>query len=125
MERTPLPGAVLAFVDEHIESVPQLEALILLRTSAPRAWEPVEVAARIYVSEAEAGRLLASLARQRIAALAGTTYAFDAQGPHVAVIDDVATAYRTHLVQIARAIHTKAAPGVREFARAFDIKKDR
>ena len=41
------------------------------------------------------------------------------------LIAEVAAAYRTHLVTLATYIHSKASPSVREFARAFDLKKDR
>jgi hypothetical protein len=34
-------------------------------------------------------------------------------------------AYRHHLVRVANLIHSKASPAVRDFARAFQFKKDR
>jgi hypothetical protein len=37
----------------------------------------------------------------------------------------VATEYRRHLVAMATLIHSKAPSSVREFARAFDLKKER
>jgi hypothetical protein len=37
---------------------------------------------------------------------------------------EVAAAYRRHLVQLATFIHSGASPAVREFARAFDLKKE-
>jgi hypothetical protein len=41
------------------------------------------------------------------------------------VMPEVAAAYRRHLVQLATFIHSRASTAVREFARAFDFKKDR
>lgn len=38
---------------------------------------------------------------------------------------DVASTYARQLVRVAQLIHSKASLGVREFARAFQIKKDR
>jgi hypothetical protein len=38
---------------------------------------------------------------------------------------EVAAAYRRHLVPLATFIHSRASTAVREFARAFDLKKDR
>jgi hypothetical protein len=37
----------------------------------------------------------------------------------------VAATYSRQLVTVAQLLHAKASPGVREFARAFQIKKDR
>jgi hypothetical protein len=47
---------------------------------------------------------------------------WDASGE---VMPEVAAAYRRHLVPIATFIHSRASTAVREFARAFDLKKDR
>jgi hypothetical protein len=38
---------------------------------------------------------------------------------------EVAASYRRHLVPLATFIHSRASTAVREFARAFDLKKDR
>ena len=45
--------------------------------------------------------------------------------PSGQVMPEVAAAYRRHLVQLATFIHSRASTAVREFARAFDLKKDR
>ena len=47
---------------------------------------------------------------------------WDASGE---VMAEVAASYRRHLVPLATFIHSRASTAVREFARAFDLKKDR
>lgn len=39
------------FVEEHIESVPQLEALLLLRSEPQREWTATEIAKELYIPE--------------------------------------------------------------------------
>ena len=53
-------------------------------------------------------------------------YTFNPSGPaSPELMSDVAREYQRHLVPIATFIHSKASASVREFARAFDLKKDR
>ena len=49
-EQTPKPGFdPYRFIHEHIDSVPHLEALILLWNSRPVGWTCDELASRLYV----------------------------------------------------------------------------
>jgi hypothetical protein len=52
------------FVEHNIESVPQLEALLLLRKERGRGWKPVDIAKSLYIQEDAASALLADFARR-------------------------------------------------------------
>lgn len=124
-----IPNNVLQFIAEKIDTVPQLEALLLLWESQGRSWSEDEVAARIYVQREAAGFILQALQRRDLVAVEGTQPAqyryyggWDRSGD---LMSQVATAYRHHLIPVATFIHTRASSSVREFARAFDLKKDR
>ncbi|HKS55243.1 MAG TPA: hypothetical protein VJS12_08160 [Steroidobacteraceae bacterium] len=124
-----IPARVLQFLAERIDSVPQLEALLLLWESPQRLWTEEDLAARVYVERPVAAAILQALLRQQLVTLeAGPAPAYrynpqwDASGE---VMPEVAAAYRRHLVQLATFIHSRASTAVREFARAFDFKKDR
>jgi predicted transcriptional regulator len=130
MNSPQIPESVLQFIAERIDSVPQLEALLLLWENPQRSWSEDEVAARIYVSRAAATQILQALQRQNLVGLATTQssgqYEYNPQwDPSGLVMPEVAAAYRRHLVQLATFIHSRASTAVREFARAFDLKKDR
>ena len=129
MNSPQVPPSVLQFVAERIDSVPQLEALLLLWESPQRAWTEEELAGRIYVSRQIAAQTLQALQRQNlvVAEPAGPPgYRYNPQwDPSGQVMPEVAAAYRRHLVQLATFIHSRASTAVREFARAFDLKKDR
>jgi hypothetical protein len=120
-----LPDDVRQFVASRIDSVPHLEALLLIWESAPRAWTPVEVAHRVYLPEERAEGVLRELIARGWIAGGAAGYAFDAGSPDAAMIGDLAQLYRSNLIRIAEIIHRKAPPAVLDFARAFELRKDR
>jgi hypothetical protein len=129
MSSPQIPAAVLQFIAERIDTVPQLEALLLLWENPQRAWTDEQLAARIYVSRAAAAQILQALQRQQLVAAEptqATHYRYNPQwDPTGEVMPEVAAAYSRHLVPLATFIHSRASSAVREFARAFDFKKDR
>ena len=123
-----IPPHILQFVAENIDSVPELEVLLLLREGEARAWSEEEVAARVYVSRVAARGILEALRRKHLIVAHGEPplYRYQPeQAGKAELIGEVAAAYRLHLVPMATFIHTRASASVREFARAFDFKKDR
>lgn len=129
MNSPQIPPNVLQFIAERIDTVPQLEALLLLWESPQRLWTEEELAARIYVSRQNAAQILQALERRQLVtaeSAQATHYRYDPQwDPTGQVMPEVAAAYRRHLVPLATFIHSRASSAVREFARAFDLKKDR
>lgn len=129
MNSPDIPARVLQFVAERIDTVPHLEALLLMWESPERLWTEDELATRIYVSRQVAALILQSLQRQQLVTVEvapPTQYRYNAQwDPTGEIIPEVAASYRRHLVPIATFIHSRASTAVREFARAFDLKKDR
>lgn len=121
-----VPDEVWQFIAEKIDTVPHLEALLLLWENQNSVWSEDEIAARIYVSrDAAAGILQALQRRQLVSVEAGPPprYRYNPAGDASSLMPRVVVAYRRHLVPIATFIHTGASSSVREFARAFDLKK--
>jgi GAF domain-containing protein len=129
MNSPDIPERVLLFLAEKIDSVPQLEALLLISSDPQRLWTEEELAARIYVSTQVASQVLQSLQRQQLVTVElapAAQYRYNAQwDPTGEILPEVAASYRRHLVPIATLIHSRASTAVREFARAFNLKKDR
>jgi hypothetical protein len=129
MNSPQIPANVLQFIAERIDTVPHLEALLLLWETQQRSWTEEEVAARIYVSRPVAAQILQALQRQNLVtpdSAQSVRYQYNPQwDPTGQVMPEVAAAYSRHLVQLATFIHSRASTAVREFARAFDLKKDR
>jgi DNA-binding IclR family transcriptional regulator len=128
MTEPAIPQQVLQFIAQQIDTVPQLECLLLLHQHDNRAWLPEEIAARIYISRETAQGILEALVRRKLVSVEDdpSRYRFTPSeaGSH-ALVAEVANTYQRHLVPIATFIHSKASASVREFARAFDLKKDR
>jgi DNA-binding IclR family transcriptional regulator len=123
-----IPARVLQFIAARIDTVPQLEALLLLWENPQREWSEEELAARIYVGRPVAATIMQALQRQQLVTTepASARYRYNPQwDPSGEVMPEVAAAYSRHLVQLATFIHSRASTAVREFARAFDLKKDR
>ncbi|MGH8176405.1 MAG: hypothetical protein ACREV5_09110 [Steroidobacter sp.] len=124
-----IPEHVLQFIAEKIDTVPQLEALLLLWENQSQTWESGVVAARIYVRPDVCAEILQTLQRRElIRSEPGSPPRYrynpdwDKSGD---LMVQVATAYQRHLVPIATFIHSRGPSSVREFARAFDFKKER
>jgi hypothetical protein len=116
------------FVQENIDSVPQLEALILLWNSRPVWWTCEELASRLYVPLDRVGGLLRDLVRMQMAAESETeppkfSY-YSRSKDQDAMMMLVDEAYRRDLVRISTMLHEKASPAVRDFARAFRFKRE-
>ena len=128
-EDTPYTKEVDEFISEQIDTVPHLEALLLLWNSQPKQWTMEEMASALYVSSGTARSILQNLTRRGLL-IAGREapecYRYkSASSKQDNLIQAVDTAYRRNLVRISRMIHSKAAPGIREFAQAFRFTKDR
>jgi Fic family protein len=120
---------VLEFLAEQIDSVPHLEALLLLYKQTAEQWTVERTAARLYVSADTADRILRDLERRKLVSKSlddqTTVYAYDPSWDETGqLMERVAMTYRSHLTAVSAFIHSKASQSVLEFARAFKFKKD-
>jgi hypothetical protein len=123
-----ISAAVLSFIDERIDSVPQLETLLMMKDEPQRAWTVGDVAARTYVPLGEAARVLEALHRRALIAPVETGEGYRislGDGALRELVDEVARTYSANLSRIATIIHEKPPASLKEFARAFDLKKER
>jgi hypothetical protein len=123
----PLSADVDRFIAEQIDTVPHLEALLLLWNSRPKAWTVEEMAHALYVSAGMAEIILQELALKNLIHDAGSslkTYAYQSseRDPFMAQVD---LTYRRDLIRVTRMIHAKTPSAIQEFARAFRFTKDK
>ena len=116
------------FILNKMDTVPHLEALMLLWNSRPVGWTCAELGSRLYMPLDKVSHLLSDLERMQLIAEPSTDparYSYVSktweQDELMRMVD---TAYRQDLVRISTMIHAKASPAVREFARAFLFKKN-
>lgn len=120
-----IPQDVLEFIARRIDSVPHLEALLLMREETDELWNEASISRRVYVSRDQAQVILQDLARHGFIVAAGQpdTFRYEPSWDEAGILTKVAATYRRHVVHIAEMIHSKAALGaVKEFARAFKFK---
>jgi predicted ArsR family transcriptional regulator len=115
------------FLLEQIETVPHLEALLLLWTRRPRAWFVDEMAKALFLTPEATRDILDNLARKRLIVSEGEagSYRYQPDQHNDRHLSQVDSAYRHELVHITRLIHSKPPAAVREFAKAFRLKKER
>jgi len=123
----PLPDDVRQFLLEQIDSVSQLEALLLAWEHSATSWDVETLASALYVEHSKAKSIIASMvARGWLIGNAAMPdkFTFDsAWDPQGHFMQTLAATYRKHLVRVATLIHSRASAGVRDFAKAFDLKK--
>lgn len=126
MPRHEIPEEVLRFIERRIDSVPHMEALLLLWEAPSQAWSDAQIAARVYISSEHARKILADLARSGLILHAAPgTFAYNPDWDETRLMGKVASAYRHHLVHVSGLIHAKSASeAVRDFARAFQFKPE-
>ncbi|MGZ3183102.1 MAG: helix-turn-helix domain-containing protein [Telluria sp.] len=118
-----IPDDTRRFILTSIASVPHAEALLLLR-AAPRAWLVADVAARLYVSAPNAGRLLADLARSGLLVQEAEAFRYAPGNPALAdTVDTFAQLYATQLVAVTNLIHSHTERQAHSFAEAFNFRR--
>jgi hypothetical protein len=113
------------FLLAHIDSIAQLEALLLARANPGEPWDAAKTARRLYVSEPESDEALARLCAEGLLSQSEDGYRYAGLAPEKAgMVDRLADTYATHLIPITNIIHQKPRR-IREFADAFKFKSKR
>lgn len=130
MSRPELAPDLRRFIVTNIPSVPYLEAILLLRAAPQHRWSPPEMAARLYVSEAQAASLLDASVDAGIGARAPDSQLhvlYQPGTPELAdVLDRLAAHYAADVVTVATLIHGRAPEPkpAQQFADAFRWRKE-
>jgi hypothetical protein len=114
---------VRQFIIRHIDSVGELEALLLLR-SMPQGWKADQVAARLYTGERETIEFLERLRSTGLLACDEGVYRYDCRTDELSrMVDELAELYGRKLIPITNLVHGKPRR-IRQFADAFRFRKD-
>lgn len=119
---------VYKFIADEIDTVPHLEALLMLWNSRPKQWLVDEMAKALYVPRETSQRILQELTRRGLISASSEPerYSYEHQSEEKdALLHSLDVIYRRELVRVSRMIHAKAPAAVREFARAFRFTKDK
>jgi hypothetical protein len=123
-----IPDDIRQFILSSIDSIAQLEALLLLRAHPQEKWNIAAVARRLYITEQETLPLLSHLCEQGLVAPSdpkAIEYAYQPQSDQLTqLVDRLAELYAKHLVPVTNLIHSKPRTRIQEFADAFRLRKD-
>lgn len=120
-----LPGDLRDFIIRYIDSIAELEALLLLRANSAEPWTAAKVARRLYASEQDTTEVLARLCADGLLSCEGENYRYASETPELEhFVDRLAEAYSQHLIPVTNMIHAKPRR-IRQFADAFKFRKDR
>ena len=123
----PLPDLVTRLVADRIDSIAQLEVLLLLFRAAPRAWTAPEVASELRIDGAWAAEQLAVLRdRQLLGQRAPDSglHVFAPATPELAkAVDALAACYADRRVALVALLYSRPSDTIRAFADAFRIRR--
>ena len=127
MAQEEIPSNVRAFLNDHVESVVQVEVLLLLYAEPARAFSTADVVSALRIESAWAEAQLSNLcARGMLAESGAGSYRW---GPRTAEIEaavaGLAQAYADRRVTVIGLIYAKPADPLRSFADAFRIRKEK
>jgi len=118
-----------AFIVDEIDSVPHLEALLLLWRGAPQHFSAAEIARQLYISPGQGASIAEDLHRRGLIARdhsGSAGFFYDTQNEsRNGLLAAVDATYRRELIRISGIIHCKPSAGVRAFANAFRFRKDK
>ena len=123
MSDEPVPDDVRDLILRHIDSVAQLEALLLLRAHPADAWTADSTASRLYGPEGEIVHALARLCADGFLVREQETYRYECSVEKRERVDRLAEAYSRHLIPVTNLIHAKPR-NIRRFSDAFKFRTD-
>src|SRR5687767_11294496 len=123
------PEDIEQFILEKIDSVAEMEALLLLRDNAETLWSVVNLAKRLYITEEQTAKILDHLCAEGLLNPGPSEHPGFRYQPESLDLESsvsrVAEIYRKHLVPISNLIHSKPRARIREFAAAFRLRKEK
>jgi len=120
-----IPPEVREFIIRHIDSIAQLEALLLLLKKRDLQWRVADVASQLYIGEDEAKMVLDQLCADHLACCADDVYWLNEEpSGQKSLVQALASFYSRHLIPVTNLVHSKPS-GLRAFSDAFKWRKDK
>jgi hypothetical protein len=120
-----IPGDVRQFIERNIESLAQLELLLLLHNDKSRLWDAAELSKLMGFSTAMTTGLLRDLTSRGFAMVTGEKYRYgvaDSATEHS--IATLSETYRTRRVAVTTEIYSRPNKQLKSFADAFRVRKE-
>jgi DNA-binding MarR family transcriptional regulator len=122
------PAEIEQFIGQHIESLAQLEMLLLLRQGSARSWSSFDLARQLYVTPDVCTGIIADLERRGFVlrdAADNNLIRYRSGGAEFdQLIDQLAALYQQRRVAVITLIYSKPVKKVQTFADAFRIRRE-
>lgn len=129
MSEEAIPPRARQFITERIDSVMQLEVLLLLAGQPGKVWTAPDLAQQLRIDPAWVESQLRAMAAGGLVTVAEgapAQFRYEPRTPDLAAtVQDVAQAYADRRVTVIGLIFAKPTEKIRSFADAFRIRKDR
>ena len=123
-----IPAHVRAFITEYVDSVMQLEVLLLVAKQPQRGWAASDLARELRIDPAWVDAQLRGMSAQGLmepATGSPAHYRFQPRTPDLGrAVADLTGAYADRRVTVIGLIFSKPVDKLRSFADAFKIRKD-
>ncbi len=120
-----IPEDVSQFILQHIDSIAQIEGLLLFCADREKLWDAGSIASALFISEAQAAAILTQLTEQGFIARTPDSYHYQPKTPELhGMVERTATLYRQCLIPVTNLIHSKPKSRIQQFADAFKLRKD-
>jgi hypothetical protein len=120
------PLELKQFIAQHVESLAQLEALLILRQDAPTPWKSADLCQRLYISPDMCEGILVDLIRRGFAERTpeGAVQYRPPSSDADRLLADLAAIYQERRVAVITEIYSKPVNKVQTFADAFRLRKE-
>jgi hypothetical protein len=122
------PAEIEEFIGQHIESLAQLELLLLLRRESTRSWSREDLSRQLYVTTDVCTGIIGDLERRgfvlRDAADSNLTRYRSGLAEVDKLIDQLASLYHHRRVAVITLIYSKPVKKVQTFADAFRLRRE-
>lgn len=121
-----VPDAVRKVLADRIDSIPELEAVLLLRKHRNQTWSVEEAGQQLYLSPVVASHVLNLLTERGFLTRSLQRYQYSPESAELeATVTLLAEVYSKHLIAVTNIVHAKPSAGVRLFAQAFRFRQDK
>ena len=125
MPTADLTPEIRRFIIARIRSVPMLEALLLVRSSAEE-WTVPKLVSRLYLPEARVMSLIGELCSEGLASFDKGKVRYAPSSSEVdEMVSSIAMIYSRHVVTVAELIHSGLERQAQDFADAFRLRRDK
>ena len=123
-ESQAFPSDVESFIAYCINSVEQVEILLLLRAHAERRWTIAELSEHLRSSKRSVGLRVTSLVAHGLVARDGTSFRYSANAEDDALVQRLGAVYEERRTAVIDRIFSEGRDPLQRFADAFRFRED-